>query len=122
MSPSVGDASGMTHEGGSPEARVALVSGPDRETMLEIARTLVGERLIACANLVDGARSVYRWEGRVEEADECLGVFKTTADRVDELEARLRELHPYEVPELVVLEVADGSAPYLAWLRDCTVV
>ncbi|MDX1394471.1 MAG: divalent-cation tolerance protein CutA [Gemmatimonadota bacterium] len=112
----------MTHDASGPRARVALVSGPDRETMLEIARTLVEERLIACANLIVGARSVYRWEGRVEEADECLGVFKTTAGRIDEIETRLRELHPYDVPELVVLEVVGGSAPYLAWLGDCTVV
>ena len=102
------------------DARVALVSGPDLHTMLEIARTLVEERLIACANLLDRARSVYPWEGKIEEAAECVGLFKTTSDRLPALETRLRELHPYDVPELVVLDVSGGSAAYLAWLRDST--
>lgn len=99
---------------------VVLVSGPDLPTMRALARALVEEGLVACANLVDGAASVYRWEGAVEEASECLAVLKTTHARLPAVEARVLELHPYDVPELLVLPVAGGSAAYLEWVRGAT--
>jgi periplasmic divalent cation tolerance protein len=102
------------------DLRVVIVSGPDLETLREIARTLVEERLAACVNLLDRATSVYRWEGAVEEAEECLAFLKTTAGRVSALEERLLELHPYEVPELIALPVTDGSERYLGWVREST--
>ena len=82
------------------------------------AHTLVGERLAACVNVLPGIRSVYRWKGTVETAGEQLLVIKTTADRIDALEARIRELHPYEVPEFLVVPVTGGSQPYVAWLCE----
>ncbi len=104
------------------DVRVVLVTGPDAATMRKIARTLVDERLIACANLLDGATSVYRWEGEVEETSECLAVLKTTDDRVPALERRLGELHPYDLPEFIALPVTDGSEVYLSWVRDSVTV
>jgi periplasmic divalent cation tolerance protein len=104
----------MSTEGAEP--RVALATAPDAEIAARIAHALVGERLAACANLVPQVRSIYRWQGRVEDDTEVLLVIKTRADRVAALADRLRSLHPYETPELVVLPVVGGLAPYLAWI------
>ena len=83
-----------------------------------LARTLVAERLAACVNVLPAMASVYRWQGRVEEAREQQLVIKTAADRVPALAARLGELHPYELPEFLVLSVAEGSDAYLRWIRQ----
>jgi len=96
--------------------RVVLVTAPDRDVALALARALVERRVAACANLVAGVTSVYRWEGAVEEDAEVLLVIKTVAARLGELEALLDELHPYDVPECVALEPASVSAAYLAWM------
>ena len=97
-------------------ARIVLTTAPDRPTGERIARALVERSLAACVNLVPGLRSIYRWKGAIEEADEVLLVVKTTAARAAELERALAELHPYEVPELVAIEPARVEAKYLAWL------
>lgn len=89
---------------------------PDRDHAERIARTLVEERLAACVNLLPGLRSIYRWQGMVESADETLLLIKTAADRFDALQARLRALHPYELPEIVAVEIAAGLPPYLDWI------
>ena len=98
------------------DARVALITAPDLETARGLARDLVTSGTIACANLIPGIESIYRWRGAIEESREVLLVVKTTAGRLPELESRLSELHPYEVPELVVLAPDHVAAPYLAWL------
>jgi len=95
---------------------VALSTLPSMEKAAEVARTLVAERLVACVNLVPGVRSIYSWKGELCDDAEVLCVMKTRSDRVDALRARLPALHPYEVPELVVLGVSAGLAPYLAWI------
>ena len=82
------------------------------------ARTLVDERLAACVNVLPPMRSTYRWKGTVEQDDERQVVIKTTADRVEALRARVGELHPYELPEFIVLAVADGDRGYLDWIRE----
>ncbi len=97
---------------------VAITTAPSAEKAAEIARALVGERLAACVNLVPGVTSIYRWQGAVHEDAETVCVIKTRRDLVDRLRARLVALHPYEVPELVVLDVVDGHAPYLAWIDE----
>lgn len=97
-------------------AQVALITAPDLEVAARLARAFVGERLAACVNLVPGVHSIYRWEGKVEDDAEVLLVVKTHATRRQALAARLRELHPYDVPELVFLDVSAGSAPYLEWI------
>ena len=98
------------------DPRLVLSTAPDRASAERIARSLVESRLAACVNLVPGIRSVYRWEGEVEEADEVLLVAKTTAARLEELERALVGLHPYDVPECVALDPSRVEASYLAWL------
>ncbi len=102
----------------TPEAelRAVLVTAPDVECAERIARALVEEKLAACANLLPGVRSIYRWEGAVEEAQEVLMVLKTRATQVDALARRIAALHPYDVPEVLALPVAGGSARYLSWV------
>ncbi|MDE2719855.1 divalent-cation tolerance protein CutA [Candidatus Palauibacter polyketidifaciens] len=95
-----------------------LVTGPDREQLVRIGRVLVDERLIACLNVVDRVTSVYRWEGEVCEEAEALGILKTTASRSDAVERRIRELHPYAVPEVLFIPVAAGSPPYMEWVTE----
>jgi periplasmic divalent cation tolerance protein len=100
------------------DVAVALTTAPSNEVAERLACTLVDEGLAACVNLVPGVVSIYRWEGQRERAQEILCVIKTRLGAVDRLRARLVELHPYQVPELVVLEVTDGLPAYLGWVRD----
>jgi periplasmic divalent cation tolerance protein len=100
------------------QALVILVTFPDAETARRIVTTLVEERLAACGNLVPGVESIYRWQGAVETASEVLVLLKTENSRYEALESRLKELHPYEVPECLALTVAEGSLPYLRWLNE----
>jgi periplasmic divalent cation tolerance protein len=95
---------------------VVLCSCPDEATAGMLARTLVSERLAACVSQVAGVRSTYRWEGRTHEDEEILLIIKTSAERLATLSARIEALHPYEVPEVIAVEVAGGSERYLAWL------
>ena len=81
------------------------------------ARVLVGDRLAACVNVLPPMTSLYRWKGAIEEDSERQLVIKTTSDRVPGIQARFQELHPYELPEFIVIS-ADASAPYLEWLGD----
>jgi periplasmic divalent cation tolerance protein len=95
---------------------VVLVTAPSEGVARAIARTLVEENRIACANLISGVRSIYRWEGALSDESEVLMVLKAPDRDFDALRARIVELHPYEVPEIIRLEVADGHAPYLEWV------
>lgn len=99
-----------------PEHAVVLMTAPDAAAAERIARALVDERLAACVNIVPEVRSVYRWEGKVEESREVMLVAKTRQSLFGRLEARVRELHPYDVPEIVSIPLTDGSRPYLSWL------
>lgn len=111
----------MTAEGGGASGLVlALSTAPDAETAARIGRALVDERLIACANLVPGLTSIYRWQGEVQQEGEVLLLMKTRRSLVRRLKERLPQLHPYQVPELVVTEVTDGLEPYCRWVRDET--
>jgi periplasmic divalent cation tolerance protein len=100
----------------SAQVVVVLITAPEEETARRIARALVEERLAACVNLLPGVRSIYRWQGDVEEAAEVLLIAKTHAERVAALAARVQALHPYELPEVVTLPVTDGSEAYLRWV------
>lgn len=97
---------------------IALVTGPDRETLAEIGRRVVNDRLAACANVLGGVSSVYRWKGAVEEDDEALAILKTTRARAAELGQAVRALHPYEEPEFILLPVLGGSKSYLEWVMQ----
>ena len=99
-------------------ALLFLSTFPDAETARRIARALVEERLAACANLVPGVESIYRWQGAVEQASEVLALFKTTEAARERFQARLRELHPYEVPEIVALRPEGGLPAYLQWVEE----
>ena len=98
---------------------VILTTMPDDNRADELARSLVDERLAACVNVHSPMVSTYRWKGQVEREGERQVVIKTTRARLPELEARLRALHPYDVPELIVLEAAASDA-YAAWGNDTT--
>lgn len=97
---------------------VLFATFPDADKAAEIARILVDEQLVACVNLVPQIRSIYRWQGAIEDSSETLALLKTTRARYDALAARLVALHPYSVPELLALPLAYGHAPYLAWVRE----
>ena len=103
------------------DARVVLVTAPDVESARTLARTLVDERLVACGNIVPTVASVYRWQGGVQEETEALLILKTSRARLGQLRARVVELHPYEVPEVLALGIDDGHQAYLDWLGDCLV-
>lgn len=95
---------------------LALSTTDDEESAGALARRLLEERLAACVNIVPGIRSMYWWQGRIEEGAECLLVIKTTWARWPALKARLPQLHAYDVPELIATELTDGLEPYLRWL------
>lgn len=96
------------------------VTAPNREQASQMARALVEERLAACVNIVNGVQSIFRWEGKLHEDQEVLCLIKTRPDLLPALIERVQTLHPHEVPEILAFEVVDGSAAYLAWLRDST--
>ena len=97
---------------------VVLTNTGSEDEAMQIARTLVEEGLVACGNVLPEIRSVYRWQGAVEDAKEVPLVLKTTADRVDEVIARVKGLHSYEVPEVIALPVVAGLGVYLDWVRE----
>jgi periplasmic divalent cation tolerance protein len=99
---------------------VVFVTAANEESAAAIGRSVVEERLAACANLVGPIRSIYRWQGAVEDAPEYLLLIKTQASRYRALEARVKELHPYEVPEIVAIDIEKGWSPYLNWVHEST--
>ncbi|MFC7301988.1 divalent-cation tolerance protein CutA [Cognatiluteimonas weifangensis] len=99
---------------------VCFCTCPDPASAQRLAEALVDERLAACVNQVPGLRSVYRWRGALERADEVLLLIKTTRERLPGLQARVLALHPHELPELVAVEVAGGLAAYLDWVAEGT--
>lgn len=99
-------------------ARVVLVTMPDQAAAEELVTRVTEERLVACGNIVAGLTSIYWWQGRVERASEALVIFKTTAPGADRLLRRVPELHPYDTPEVLVLDVAAGFRPYLDWIGE----
>jgi periplasmic divalent cation tolerance protein len=92
------------------------MTAPDQASAANIARTLLAERLIACANLLPGATSLYWWEGKIEEAGEVVVIAKSTAERTDAVIARVKQLHPYSCPCVVALPVVGGNDAFLAWV------
>jgi periplasmic divalent cation tolerance protein len=104
------------------EQEIMLVfrAAPDAATAERIARALVEEGLAACVNRVPGLRSTYVWDGSVHDDEEVLMIAKTTAARLPALRERLVALHPYELPEVVAVRLADGHGPYLRWVASAT--
>lgn len=102
------------------EFRVLFVTTPTKEVSMKIASALVEEKLAACVNILPDATSVYVWEGKVETDEEQLLVIKTTQAKYAALEARVKALHPYDVPEIIALPIEAGLPEYLSWLKEET--
>jgi periplasmic divalent cation tolerance protein len=101
-----------------PNVRVVLTTESTLEDAERLCRTLVEEKLVACATLIPSAHSIYHWEGQVETSTETMVLLKTVLDRLPALQARLMELHSYQTPEFLVLQVEAGSQPYLDWIES----
>ncbi len=97
---------------------VVLITAPSEEVARSIARALVEERLAACVNILPGLTSIYRWQGEVAEDQEVLLIIKTTTFAFPRLKERVLALHPYTVPEIIALPIAEGHGAYLDWLRE----
>ena len=99
---------------------LALSTFPDAETARRISDQLVTEKFAACANILDAVESIYRWKEKIETAGEVIVFFKTTPDRQTAFQEKLRSLHPYDVPEIIFMPVANGLPEYLRWvLENC---
>jgi len=97
---------------------LALSTFPDAETARRISNQLVTEKSAACANILPGVESIYRWKGKIENGRETLVFFKVSEDRQSAFQNKLRSLHPYEVPEIIFVPVASGLPEYLQWVAD----
>lgn len=102
----------------STSARIVLTTAGSPVEASRIGRTLVAEKLVACATLIPSVESIYEWQGKTELASETLLLLKTDAEHLAALEERLHALHSYETPEFLVLGVEAGSAGYLAWMQS----
>ncbi|WP_058556352.1 divalent-cation tolerance protein CutA [Thiohalocapsa sp. ML1] len=102
------------------QVHVVYCTCPDRPVAESLAAELVQAGLAACATLLPGALSIYRWQGNIERADEVLLLIKTTGERLDALTARILASHPYDVPEVIAHPITAGHDHYLDWVRQCT--
>jgi periplasmic divalent cation tolerance protein len=99
---------------------VCLVTIDDREKAAQIARVLVEKKLVACVNIIPEIRSIYSWQGEICDETERLLVMKTRSDLFPELETTVKALHPYEVPEIIALDIREGLPDYLRWIDETT--
>lgn len=100
---------------------IVLTNAPDRDTALKIAHALIERKLAACVNILAECTSVYRWHGKLETATEVPLLVKTRAEIYDEVEAAIKSLHPYELPEIVAVRIERGLPDYLDWVNAATV-
>lgn len=98
--------------------RLVFVTLPDEEAAVKMSHVLLEEGLVACGNLIPGVRSIYRWSGKVCDDQEVLVLFKTTQDRFSAVENRITQLHPYECPEVLGVDVDEGHENYLLWVQE----
>ena len=96
---------------------LVLTTCPDQRCAESIATALVSSNLAACVNIQPGLRSVYRWQGAIESSEEVLLIIKSIAERYQEVETAIRDLHPYELPEVIAVPIVAGSKSYLRWLE-----
>jgi periplasmic divalent cation tolerance protein len=109
-----------TGGGSSDEKIVVFVTVPDVEDAERIGRSLVEGRLAACVNIVPQIRSLFRWEGKVADESETLLIVKTRRALFDSLRAHVKQMHPYDIPEVIALPVVAGHQPYLRWIDEAT--
>lgn len=99
---------------------VVYITASGEEEAAKIARILVEERLAACVNILKDARSIYRWQGKIEDEKESLMIIKTRKELFDPLVKRVKEVHSYTVPEIISLPIIEGSEDYMKWLKEVT--
>ena len=103
-----------------PKYIVVFITAPTTDDGRKIARTLVGEKLAACVNILPGITSIYTWQAEICEDDEVMLIVKTRAELFEILSTRVREVHPYDVPEVIAMPLTDGNAGYLHWIDQVT--
>lgn len=96
---------------------LVLTTTESEEEAEELGRMLVKDKLAACTNIVSGVKSIYRWEGKLEESEESLLIIKTTEENLQELKEKVVDIHSYETPELIAVSIDDGLKDYLDWLE-----
>ncbi len=101
-------------------AIIVFITAPNKNDAAMIARALVEAKLAACVNIVDNVRSIYTWQGKVEDDSEVLMTVKTKRELFNALANKVKELHPYDVPEIIALPIVDGSEDYIQWIKDST--
>lgn len=102
------------------DAIVVYVTAPNEDEAVKIAGVLISEKLAGCVNIVKGIRSIYSWQGKIEDEPEALMIVKTSSHLFEALQKKVKELHTYTVPEIIALPVIAGSEDYLSWLKDVT--
>lgn len=102
------------------EAIIVYITAPNEDEAAKIAKTIVEERLAGCVNIVKGIRSIYSWQGKMEDDSEALMITKTQRHLFEPLKKRVKELHSYTVPEIIAMPVVEGSEDYLNWLKEAT--
>ena len=102
------------------ESIVVYITSPDEKEAAGLARALVEAKLAACVNMVSNVRSIYSWKGKVEDDRELLMIIKTQRHLFDRLASKVREIHSYDVPEIIALPIIEGSTDYLRWLKEST--
>ncbi len=102
------------------EPIVVFVTTSSEEEAATLGKMLVGQRLVACANILPKLKSIFQWEGKVSEEEECLMILKTVKPLLRALEKAIVAQHSYDVPEIIALPIVDGLDSYLSWVRDAT--
>lgn len=102
------------------EVIVVYITAPNEEDAVKISRAIVEERLAGCVNIVKGIRSIYNWQGKIEDDEELLMIIKTQRHLFEPLKRRVKELHSYTVPEIIALPIIEGSEDYIEWLKEVT--
>ena len=102
----------------SSEFKLCLTTVGDESTARQIAKSLLQQKLVACVNISAKSLSLYHWQGDIAEDHEFLLQMKTNAQKIQDLEHKLKGLHPYEVPEFIVLDIVDGATDYLSWINS----
>ena len=102
------------------KAILVLCTFPETESVKSVAETLVNEKLAACVNVIPGVQSIFRWQDKIDNANENILIIKTKDSLYDELEVRIKELHPYELPEIISVPIDKGLNKYLDWISEST--
>lgn len=102
------------------EINLVYITVPSHAEALRIGNQLVEECLVACANIIDGMTSIYRWQGKLVQDKETLLFLKTESSRVEEVIARVKDLHPYECPAIIALPILQGFDPFVQWVKEST--